>query len=120
MRIYQPAKTAMQSGNANTRKWVLAFEPGTAKNIDSLMGWVGSDDTRCQVHLKFGTKEEAVSFAERSGLAYRVHEPTQRPVGPKSYAANFRRGPASRPPPGIWDLAAHGLWYGWHLPRGRP
>ena len=90
VRIYQPAKTAMQSGLANTRKWVLEFEPGTAKNIDSLMGWVGSDDTRGQVRMKFDTREEAVSFAERSSLAYRVHEPKQRPVRPKSYAANFR------------------------------
>ena len=90
VRIYQPAKTAMQSGLANTRKWVLEFEPGAAKNIDSLMGWVGSDDTRDQVRLKFDTKEEAVSFAERNGLVYRVHEPRQRLVRPKSYAANFR------------------------------
>ena len=90
VRIYQPAKTAMQSGIANTRKWLLEFEPGTAKNIDSLMGWVGSDDTRDQVRLKFDTKEEAISFAERSSLTYRVHEPKQSPVRPKSYAANFR------------------------------
>lgn len=90
VRIYRPAKTAMQSGLANTRKWMLEFEPGTAKNIESLMGWVSSEDTRGQVRLKFGTKEGAVAFAERNGLAYRVHEPKRRPVRPKSYAANFR------------------------------
>jgi len=90
VRIYQPTKTAMQSGLANTRKWILEFEPGAAKNIDFLMGWVGSNDTLDQVRLKFDTREEAVSFAERSGLAYRVHEPNQRTIRPKNYAANFR------------------------------
>ena len=90
VRIFRPAKTAMQSGLANTRKWILEFEPGAAKNIDSLMGWVGSDDTRDQVHMSFETKEGAIAFAKRNGLTYRVHEPKQSPVRPKSYAANFR------------------------------
>ena len=90
VRIYRPAKTAMQSGLANTRKWLLEFEPGAAKNIDFLMWWVRSDDTRDQVRMTFDTKEGAVAFAERNGLAYRVHEPKQNPVRPKSYAANFR------------------------------
>ena len=90
VRIYRPTKTAMQSGLANTRKWVLEFEPGAAKYIESLMGWVGSDDTRDQVRMTFDTKEGAVAFAERNGLAYRVHEPRQQAVRPKSYAANFR------------------------------
>ena len=26
-RIYKPAKTAMQSGQANTNEWVIDFEP---------------------------------------------------------------------------------------------
>ncbi len=52
VRIYQPAKTAMQSGLANTRKWVLEFEPGAAKSIDPLMGWTGSADTREQLKIK--------------------------------------------------------------------
>jgi hypothetical protein len=89
VRIYRPAKTAMQSGLANTRKWMLEFEPEAAKNIESLMGWVSSEDTRGQVRLKFDTKEGAVSFAERNGLAYRVHEPKRRLIRPKSYAENF-------------------------------
>ena len=64
-RIYQPAKTAMQSGQANTRKWVLEFEPAAAKIIDPLMGWTGSADTREQVHMKFDSKDEAVAFAKK-------------------------------------------------------
>ena len=31
-KIYQPAKTAMQSGNANVRHWIVEYEPVEAKN----------------------------------------------------------------------------------------
>ncbi len=89
-RIYQPAKTAMQSGQANTRKWVLEFEPGVAKTIDPLMGWTGSADTREQVHMTFDSKAEAVAFAKKNGLTFRVQEPKTRRIRPKNYADNFR------------------------------
>ena len=89
-RIYQPAKTAMQSGQANTRKWVLEFEPAAAKSVDPLMGWTGSADTREQVHMKFDSKDEAVAFAEKNGIAFRVEEPKTRRIRPKNYADNFR------------------------------
>jgi len=90
-RIYKPAKTAMQSGRARTRNWVLEFEPSAAKRPDRLMGWVGSADMAAdEVQLRFATKEAAIAFAERCGLEYRVHEPTERAVRPKAYADNFR------------------------------
>ncbi len=89
-RIYRPAKTAMQSGQANTRKWVLEFEPAAAKIIDHLMGWTGSADTREQVHMTFDSKDEAVAFAKKNGLAFRVEEPKTRRIRPKNYADNFR------------------------------
>ena len=31
-RIYKPAKTAMQSGRANTRDWTLDFAPADRKS----------------------------------------------------------------------------------------
>jgi hypothetical protein len=79
----------MQSGSRNTREWVMQFEPGR-NVIDPLMGWVGSDDTRNQLRLKFGTVAEAIAFAERKGLAYTVLEPRRHVIQPKSYADNFR------------------------------
>ncbi len=88
VRIYQPAKTAMQSGRKKTEKWVLEFEP-VAKQIDPLMGWTSSEDTRNQVRMRFPTKEAAIAFAEKNGLNYRVHEPHARRIKPKSYASNF-------------------------------
>jgi hypothetical protein len=88
-RIYRPTKTAMQSGRANTRKWILEFEPGAAKIVDPLMGWTGSGDMESQVRLHFATSKEAVDFAKRHGLAYQVYEPHERIVRPRSYADNF-------------------------------
>ncbi len=89
VRIYKPAKTAMQSGRQNVKRWVLEFEPEQAKETDPLMGWIGSGDTRQQVHLGFDSKEEAVAFAKKNGLSARVQEPRSRRIRPKNYAENF-------------------------------
>lgn len=89
VRIYQPAKTAMQSGRANMRKWVLEFDPTERKTQDPLMGWAGSGDTATQLRMRFETKEEAIAYAEKNGLIYRVMEPKTRRIKPKAYADNF-------------------------------
>jgi hypothetical protein len=91
-RIYKPAKTAMQSGIARTKEWILEFEPEKPRGIDPLMGWTTSSDTRTQVQLEFDTKEEAVAYAERNGLAYVVQDPQPRRPVRKSYAENFKYG----------------------------
>ncbi len=89
-RIYQRAKTAMQSGRAQTRKWVLEYLPATARRPDPLMGWASAEDTLNEVRLQFGTLDKARAFAEREGLDYTIFAP-QRAVGkPKNYADNFR------------------------------
>ncbi len=88
VRIYRPAKTAMQSGHGNTRKWVLEFAPG-ARRPEPLMGWTSSADTRTQVRLRFDSKDEAVAHAKKHGLMYRVLEPQERNIRPKAYADNF-------------------------------
>ena len=88
-RIYRPAKTAMQSGRANTRNWVLEFEPGARKTIDPLMGWTGSSDMNGQVLLRFASSKEAIAYAKQHGIAYQVIEPKERSVRPRSYSDNF-------------------------------
>ena len=88
-RIFRPARTAMQSGKAKTRDWILEFEPATARSNDPLMGWTSSGDMRGQVRLSFDTSEEAVAYAERYGIAFRLHEPEEAPVILKAYADNF-------------------------------
>ena len=88
-RIYRPAKTAMQSGKATAREWRLEFEPASARTIDPLMGWTSSSDMNGQVRLTFDSAEEAVAYAERHGIAFRLHEPQEPPVILKAYADNF-------------------------------
>ncbi|MEN3976655.1 ETC complex I subunit [Emcibacter sp. SYSU 3D8] len=89
-KIYKPAKNAMQSGWANTRKWLLVYEPQRPKRIDDLMGYTSSDDTSRQVRLSFDTQEEAVAYAEKHGLSYQVQEPHVRQLRIKAYADNFK------------------------------
>lgn len=88
--IFKPARNAMQSGWANTRKWLLVYEPQRAKRIDDLMGYTSSDDTSRQVRLTFDTREEAVAYAEKRGLSYQVQEPHARSLRIKAYADNFK------------------------------
>ena len=90
-RIYRPAKTAMQSGTARTKQWVLDFVPETAREVDPLMGWTSSSDTQAQVRLRFDTKEEAVEYARDHGIDAVVTEPQRRTphIRPGGYGENF-------------------------------
>ena len=89
-RIHSPAKTAMQSGKAKTGHWVLEFDPEQPRKIDPLMGYTTSGDMKSQIRLVFETQEEAVAYAEKNGIAYRVEEPQESRRRQMSYAENFR------------------------------
>ena len=93
-RIYQPAKTAMQSGRGKTKKWVLEFARSSRVAPEPLMGWQSSGDTMRQVKLYFDKVKDAVAYAERHGLDYAVNEPHRRSPKPKAYADNFAYGRA--------------------------
>ena len=88
-RIYKPSKTAMQSGFANTKAWVLDFEPEAPRQVEPLMGWTSSGDMRQQVRLQFATLEEAVAYAERHGVPYQVFDPKAPERRPIAYSDNF-------------------------------
>ena len=89
-RIYQQPRNAMQSGQANTHDWVLEFEPSEPRRPDPLMGWSGSADTQAQVRLRFDSRDEAVAYAEASGLSFDVELPRAKRYRPKAYADNFK------------------------------
>ena len=91
VRIYQPARNAMQSGTARTRQWVLEFPQADQRDIDPLMGWTSSDDTQSQVRLRFDTRAEAEDYAKDNGLDYVVTEPHKRAqnIRPRGYGENF-------------------------------
>ena len=96
-RIYQPAKTAMQSGTAKAKGWVLEFAPASAREVDPLMGWTSSDDTQAQVKLRFDTREAAEAYAASKGIEFDMIEPKARKpvIRPRGYGENFatdRRG----------------------------
>jgi ETC complex I subunit conserved region len=90
-RIYQPAKTAMQSGTAKAKGWVLEFVPASAREVDPLMGWTSSDDTQAQVRLRFDSKEAAEDYAKSKGIDYDVTDPKPRRanIRPRGYGENF-------------------------------
>ena len=90
-RIYRPARTAMSSGQAKTHRWVLDFEPERPKEIEPLMGYTSSEDMRSQVRLQFDSKEEAIEYAARNGIAAQVFEPKDRQRAVIAYSDNFRR-----------------------------
>ena len=91
-RITSPAKTAMQSGSGRSKAWLLEYEPATARDIDPLMGWTSSRDTSTQIRLEFASRDEAIAYAARMGLAYTITEPQPRRAVKKSYAENFKFG----------------------------
>ena len=88
-KIYQPAKTAMSSGQNKTRFWLLEYKPRAGMTPEPLMGWNTQSDTLQQLKLKFDSKEEAIAYAERKNIPFEVKEPKTRKVTGKSYAANF-------------------------------
>ena len=79
----------MQSGAANTKDWVLDFEPEVPRQVEPLMGWTSSGDMRQQLRLRFDSKEEAVIYCERRCIPYQLTEsvPLKRRI--MSYADNF-------------------------------
>ena len=87
-KIYKPTKTAMQSGNRNTKNWLLEFDTLNT-GINSLMGWETSNDTMSEVKLEFSTKEQAINFAKKNDIMYYIVEPQKRKIIKKSYSDNF-------------------------------
>ena len=88
-RIYKPAKTAMQAGEANTREWLLEYEPEAARAIEPLMGWTASSDMKSQLRLSFASKEAAVAYCERRGIPYQLSEAKEPARAKIAYADNF-------------------------------
>lgn len=91
VRIYQPARNAMQSGTARTRGWILDFGPASASELDPLMGWTGSGDTQSQVRMHFDSREAAEAYARENRLTVSVSEGHQRKpnIRPRGYGENF-------------------------------
>ncbi|MFZ4125956.1 MAG: ETC complex I subunit [Rickettsiales bacterium] len=90
-KIYQPAKTAMQSGKAKDF-WLLEYVSSVPHTPEPLMGWNTMGDTKEQIKLKFETKEQAIAYAKAKNIPYEVLQPHIRKTPPKAYATNFANG----------------------------
>ncbi|AGI69436.1 putative ETC complex I subunit [Octadecabacter antarcticus 307] len=96
-RIYQPARTAMSSGTAKTKHWVLEFAQTSAREVDPLMGWTSSSDMQTQVQMTFETMDAALDYAAANGIDASFQEPKKRRANIRvgGYGENFatnRRG----------------------------
>jgi len=89
VKIYIPTRNAMQSGKANTAKWLLEYKPESKKIIDNLIGWQGSTDMKQEIKLYFNSKESAIDYAQKNNLEFEVKEPKTALIKPKSYAENI-------------------------------
>jgi len=89
-RIYKPARTATQSGLAKTDHWRLEFEPEAPRTVEPLMGYTSSTDMAQQVRLSFDTREDAIAYAEKNGIAYQVFEAEQPKRRLAAYSDNFK------------------------------
>lgn len=89
-RIYRPSPNAMQSGKGKSKQWVLVHEPATPREIEPLMGYTASGDTRTQVRLAFDTLEAAEAYAQKNSIAYSVQPAHDTTVKRSSYPDNFR------------------------------
>jgi hypothetical protein len=89
-RISELDRRTTQSGRANAGLWLLEFERKQAQLPDPLTGWNGSGDTNTQIKLTFRSREEAIAYAERNGIAYHIVPASPVTLKLQAYADNFR------------------------------
>jgi hypothetical protein len=89
-RIVEADRKTTQSGKAGTGRWTLEFERQQPQRPDPLTGWNGSGDTRTQVRLSFKTKDDAIAYAEKHGMACHVVPAAPVSLKIQAYADNFR------------------------------
>ena len=59
-------------------------------HLEPLMGWISSGDMRQRLCLRFPSKEAAIAYCERNGIAYQMFEAI--PPAPRrtiAYSDNF-------------------------------
>ena len=89
-RISEIERKTTQSGKARAGKWMLEFERQEAQRPDPLTGWNGSGDTNAQVRMTFDTKEAAIAYCDKHGLAYHVVAAAPVRLKIQAYSDNFR------------------------------
>uniref|UniRef100_A0A023G7D8 NADH dehydrogenase [ubiquinone] iron-sulfur protein 4, mitochondrial n=1 Tax=Amblyomma triste TaxID=251400 RepID=A0A023G7D8_AMBTT len=88
VRIFVPARNAMQSGTHNTHNWKMEFDI-RERWENPLMGWCSTGDPLSNMNLGFTSKESAMAFCEKNGWDYYIDEPAPKRPPRKSYGDNF-------------------------------
>ena len=78
----------MQSGLGKSDKWVIEFQTKDS-DINPLMGWETSTDTRSELNLEFSSKKLVIEYAKKHKIDFELIEPQERKTVKKSYADNF-------------------------------
>ena len=89
VRISQPTKSAMQSGDGDG-KWHLEFvRPSNSRYREELMARTSSRNMMSEVNLSFNSLEDAEKFAKDHNYNYEIIKPKKRRLIKQSYADNF-------------------------------
>lgn len=89
--IYRPAKNQMQSGKLSKNKWILKFVHDGSSDVEPLMKWISSGDTKQEVIIKFETLDQAINFAKNNKIDYEILAPNEEKLHKRSYADNFKK-----------------------------
>ncbi|XP_060080000.1 NADH dehydrogenase [ubiquinone] iron-sulfur protein 4, mitochondrial-like [Ylistrum balloti] len=88
VRIFSPARNAMQSGTFNTHRWRIEFD-NRERWENPCMGWVSTADPLSNVNVDFTSAEDAATFCEKNGWSYSIEQRQVPTFKLKSYGANF-------------------------------
>jgi hypothetical protein len=89
VKIYQPTKTATQSGKKSSQWLLVPIIEANHKSINNVMGWTSSNNTLSQIKLKFDNSQDAMKYAMKQGWDYEIILPKTALVTTKSYSNNF-------------------------------
>ena len=89
-KIYKKSKSAMQSGIKNTKKWCIEVMDIKERTISSTFGWNSSTNTTDQIKIYFDKLDNAITFAKKNNLDFKVFEPSKKNKIIKSYSENFK------------------------------
>lgn len=108
--VIEPVERSVtQSGRARVGSWRLRFRPRSAFHVDPLTGWTGGSDPLRHVELAFPSREAAIAYARRQGLAFDVREPRPRPPFTPNLQAWETQGPVRLC---CWPTGPHALCCG--------
>jgi len=88
VRIFKPAKNAMQSGTNATQKWRIEFD-AWERWENRLMGWVSTGDPLSNMIVEFSDLEDAIAYCERHKWNFEVEQPQKLRRLKKNYGENY-------------------------------